>query len=267
MGRRNNKRVAKRLKMQSDEYQAVVDQCIHILSAHGYPVQFPWEVPHALQTMLSSMGASSDVEVSPSAFLGSREDSLSRLAGAMEKGPSASSAALSSGATSSPTQEDVSFTLDEDEPDSWESLAESSISFFDDTPLAMETSSSGDSLGQLEEPAGQPTPEMVARFEAKQAEMLQRVSQNGVQYGRGAKGPAAGAKLSPHPSVKMPDVSSGASDGDEYESPYVPSGGGDGPRNPKTGLTRQQMVERIAEATGKAPGAPGGNPNAKPRGF
>lgn len=267
MGRGNSKRAVKRMKRQGDEHKSVVEQCMFILTNAGYPIQFPWEVPHALTELIngSSGGASTAHSAVPS-----RQETLGRLA-AGQISP-AQPQQGSPRQVSRPVQQQPPRAIDpwasESEPvdpfggsdgDEWGDIDTSSL--VDDGEGYYEADYEDDDGGELS-PA-----EMMARYEQGQAGLMQRVAQNGVQYGRGAKGPSAGRRLVPHESVKVPkvqpEVHAAPAQG-EYQSPY--GAAGDGPRA-KNGMTRDQMVNAIERATGRAPGSPKGNPTAKPPGF
>lgn len=276
MAKRNAKRIAKRLKRESDEFKGVVDQCIHLLGLHGYPIQFPWEVPLALEQLISNAGLTPQGMMN--APTGSREASFDRLAGAMAAGPQAQPPP---GQQLAPQAAQPAYQLmgapqaasapvappEVANVDPWAAAAEAAS-------VTMETGHGGHRAppqGQGSADGGLSPEQVQAMFEAKQAAMFERLAQSGVKYG-GAQGPAAGKKLIPHPSVKVPTgappAPPRAAGGEEgHQSPYAVPGGGDGPRNPKNGMTREQMVEAIANATGKVPGAPAANPNAKPAGF
>lgn len=105
--------------------------------------------------------------------------------------------------------------------------------------------------------------QMMAQFQAGQQRMFQRVADTGVQYKHGAGGPAAGQHLvaqgtAPVTTAVPPQPAL-------QQAPQ--QGGGGGERRLKNGMSRSAALDAIERASGKRPGAPPANPNAKPHGI
>jgi hypothetical protein len=259
--------MVKRLKREGDEFRSVVDQCISICAQHGVTIQFPWEVPKVLAELLDGkVPLAAQVPQGNSA-----EESRRRLADFSRSAhPSPSSRSVPSPASA------------QSAPVSPPPVANSSGG-----PVSMDqTQQIWDNLvdgldvehpapqPQVAPPADQPSPapkapqsappmsmeEMQKIAESRQAAMLARVQQQGVRY-KGSPGPLQGQNVEVDDSVDLTPAEN-VSDG-EYQSPYATGGN---PKHP-SGLTREEMAQKILEATGKMPSAPTANPVPKPPGF
>lgn len=302
MGKRNSKRAVKKARRQVNELQGVIDQAIMVLNENGFPIEFPWEIPHAIRDLASRTRAGGqDMSVQQA---GASVQRLAQMTG-QQVAPQAPQAAPAQAhqPASPPAQSEPAPMMD------WDDLGDELLADLDSSsssqtvaapsrpsppqqasaqPVSAQPVSAQPSAGPQPAPPPMSMEEMKRLVEQKQARMIDRVQTQGVQYGMGA-GPAEGKKMAPHPSVKIPPTSPhhpqqevspppvqeqqpqadgrGASDaGDgEYVSPY--GGGSNGERVAKNGMTREEMVRAIEQATGKAPGAPGSNPVPKPPGM
>lgn len=262
-GKRNAKRIIKKMQRQGSEYKNVVDGCIFMLTQHGFTVSFPWEIPNILEQLLREReGGAPD----PAASQQGAADAYNRLA-AMSTGqpapaqpaptqapPTAPSYqapppagppqnpwAVAAGNNGAPAQ-----PAPPPEPvDPWASAASSSLDelLMDDAPAAT-PSGNGMPLSEVE---------MRARVEAANARMVQRVETNGATYKHGA-GPA----IPPTPGAQ----------------PSASSANGGAPPPPTDdrplkhgGLTRGAALDLIERATGRRPGTPEASPVIKPPGF
>jgi hypothetical protein len=108
--------------------------------------------------------------------------------------------------------------------------------------------------------------EMMARFEAGQARMMDRVATEGVQYKHGAQGPASGQRIAPAPGVQPATAPTQPAPGPAPASVPMPTGGGGGKRG-MNGLTSEEARAIISRATGREMKPPGANPVPKPPGM
>lgn len=285
-GSSSSKRKFKRMKRQMGESTDIVQQVMSTLTVFGYPVQFPWEIPHAVADAIQN--GPKNGHGSPSGE-GTRDRMAAALSGSAVSAPPAPAPAAAPSAPA-PVRQISSRASDlvdslfasefgekeevdaEPEADPWDTLDVDDVFLGSASVSAATPSPQGSSSAPaMASPEGPPmSPEEMKRLvEEKQRRMLERVANTGVRYGRGAAGPAEGQKMDVHPSVKMPSSPAPAQDSPSQEGGYVSPYGGsdDGTPRGKNGMTRAQMVEAIAKATGKPPGEVKPNPNVKPPGF
>lgn len=105
----------------------------------------------------------------------------------------------------------------------------------------------------------------MARFEAGQARMMDRVATDGVQYKHGAQGPASGQRIAPAPGVQTGPAQPQPAPGPAPAPAPMPTGGG-GKRG-MNGLTTEEARAIIARTTGREIKPPGANPVPKPPGM
>lgn len=267
MGKVNAKRMIKRMKRQSEEYKQVVDACVLIAGQYGVVINLPYELPTILENLLRSQQQGSPAD--HQAAQAKASESYNRLAAMTHQPPHQASppqAHHQAPVAPQPNPWDVAAEQAPMPPpppvDPWASAtSDAAIDdvFEEDEPMFDAPDNGGSQNHDIAS--------MQAAFEAKQAQMLDRVSNTGIQY-KNSPGPAAGTRPAPHSNA--PQAPPQASGHNQAPPPGPTSSTAPGPapappdnRRLKGGMTRGQALDMIERATGRRPGNPPANPNIK----
>lgn len=238
------KRKLKKLKMQGDEAQQIVDQLLGLCMAHNISVQFPWELPNIVGQILASHATGSMSVPGQAQAVEVANESIERLRQLTHGGPPPSPRPQ---AARDPERDPWSTVTDEEpQRDPWEMAAEAALDGQDEDLEDEPSTPEEDSYAQ-----------MVAQYEEGQARLLNRVATEGVKYKNGAQGPAAGKKIAPAPGVLPASATESVPAVSSERAP-------NGEKRGMNGLTASEARELITRVTGKVIEPPKGNPFPKP---
>lgn len=259
------KRRLKRMKREGDESQSIVEQLMGLFMAHNITVNFPWEIPNIVGQMLAQ-GKQGGGPPSHQQAVIQANASLDRLKQLTGKPPGTpvrqerTRAIQSTGEAYSDPWNDLDESAPPPPVDPWGAAAEESLEEFREEDVDPYAFHPDNDDGEDEDDLNHD--EMLRRFEAGQARMMNRVATNGVQYKHGANGPAAGQRIAP-----APEVAKNMSE-QPIETPVsAPSPSTGGGKRGMNGLTTEEARQIISRATGREIKVPGGNPTAKPAGM
>ncbi len=276
-GKRNARRLVKKMKREGQEYRTVVDNLIMLLGLNGITINFPWELTQAVEQLLQERNGMAPNPQQPQHEVGASFERLAQLTGAttpiqpMHAAPPPAPPPVHAAAPVDP----------------WAAAAAGAAEDLTG-PNGHRPPAAQPGPTQTEESPDQA--QMKAKFEEGQARLMNRLETQGVRHSTGA-GPGQGQRMGAHPSVKMPAVPPTAphsaphddfdgivsfGDDDTVEAPFQTTEStsvhpnapvDDGSPRTAGGMSIEQARDLIGRATGKRPGAPGANPTVKPSGF
>jgi len=275
------KRRLKKLKRQGDEAQAIVDQLMGMFLAHNISVSFPYEIPQIVGQILAGNGQGVPNHQQAVTQANASLDRLRQLTTGGQPAHTLPGAPQQPRAPYAAPTPPTSPAAPQGDP--WGDAAGAATQPFPASTAPPPPAAPLDPWGEAADaplfdpgapPSAQPTyeadndeaplspAEMMARFEAGQARMMDRVATEGVQYKHGANGPAAGQRIAPAPGVNVPQAQ-GSPPAQPAAPIPVPTGAGGGKRG-MNGLTPEESRAIIARATGKELKPPAANPTPKP---
>jgi len=275
-GQSRAKRKIRKIKAQSEEARGVLDACMLIASSHGRIVNFPYELPQLLEELFSAQKAGGGYIPGAQANAAyNRLEALTSQNGAPQQHTVPVQTVVSpqpaAPAYQAPPPLPLAYGAEpwgapaEATPPAnpWATAANAATEEMRRNPTAVAQSAVAQSPPQDPTPITPQAPQpgmdqMMAKFEAGQARMVQRVAETGVQYKHGAGGPAAGQHLVTQNPVPVTTQVA--------PQPALQPAGRDGERRLKNGMSRSAALDAIERSTGTRPGTPTASPHAKPLG-
>lgn len=279
------KRRLKRLKREGDESKQIVEQLMGLFMAHGVTVNFPYEIPNIVGQLLNGSGqgvpnhqqaiegANASIDRLRQLTTGQPVQALPAApapphqAPPVAPAPAANPAApkvdpWAAAATGSAAPVAAAPVAPAAPVDPWGEAAAAPLA---PAPAPAPTAPAAPAEGPPADGAPMSEAEMMARFQAGQERMVNRIATEGVQYKHGAQGPASGQRIAPAAGVQTGAAQPEASVPGAAPIP-APTGGGGGKRG-MNGLTSEEARAIIARVTGQEVKPPGGNPVPKPPGM